>query len=187
MLSFFLSFSSLISLFIYLFVNLLFVRPVSLSFPPSTLSPPLSFFLLVSSSSSLPSSFSFHRSSSRHPLEVELIVPPGNGCPTYVHAYACGAVGGEEGQQVDACIRASNNTDTRCIRVYTRVRTLVRVCVCVRSFHTGDKHRSFYLNCRCAQMGPLICVSFVSNANTGPRASCIRDIRVSFSYPARKE
>lgn len=86
----FFSLSSLTLLSIYLLGNLLFVRLILLF--PSLLSYLLLLFLsscmqcapLSSPSFSAP----FLPSPSHHPLELGLVVPSGNGCPTYMQACA---------------------------------------------------------------------------------------------------
>lgn len=94
----------------------------------------------------------------RHPLELGLVVPSGNGYPTYtcrrvrrsrthMRGPLLRAVEGKEGQQVDACIRVSNNTGICIICTYVHARVRVYVpSVRPSKFSVRGKDRSFYRN-----------------------------------------
>lgn len=101
---------------IYLFGNLLFVRLIllRLSLPPFVSPFLVSFFLYAACTSRLcPSLRSFFHLSPRHPHELGLVVPSGNGCPTYTHAgvsvasayaWAFAACGGRQGGATGGCV-----------------------------------------------------------------------------------
>jgi len=158
----FFPFSTLISLSVYLF----FASSSFCLARPPFLHPSLPLDLL--SSHAVPPSPSFC-SLFLPPLfiiELGLTVPPGNGCPTYTYTYtyaralrtcACArpllmrAIGGKEGQQVDACMRGLSNTACMRARVPSRV----------ARFPSQINARGLFILIIITYVGPLICLSLI--------------------------